>query len=71
MLISMNLIKKIWKGGLMNRNDAEKIKNWDKLDPEDKECVRHWAQITTVTINDDGIWMLDMIPEPGFKDAKI
>jgi hypothetical protein len=51
--------------------DVEKIKNWDKLSPYDKEFLKTWAQITTVTINDDGIWMLDIISDPGFSEAKL
>jgi len=50
----------------------ENIKNFDKLKTEeDKEFVRTWSKITTVTINNDGFYMLDMIPDPGFSDAKM
>ena len=50
----------------------ENIKNFDKLKTEeDKEFVRTWSKITTVTINKDGFYMLDMIPDPGFSDAKM
>lgn len=50
----------------------ENIKNFDKLKTEeDKEFVRVWSKITTVTINDDGIYMLDMIPHPILTDAKM
>jgi len=50
----------------------ENIKNFDKLKTEeDSEFVRTWSKITTITINDDGFYMLDIIPEPGFSDAKI
>lgn len=50
----------------------ENIKNFDKLKTEeDKKFVRTWSKITTVTINNDGFYMLDMIPDPGFSDAKM
>jgi hypothetical protein len=50
----------------------ENIKNFDKLKTEeDRESVRTWSKITTITINDDGIYMLDLIPYPGFSDAKL
>jgi hypothetical protein len=48
------------------------IKNFDKLKTEeDREFVKTWSKITTVTINNDGLYMLDMIPYPGFSDAKM
>lgn len=48
------------------------IKNWDKLKTDsERESVMFWSKITTVTINDDGCYMMDMIPEPGFKEAKL
>jgi hypothetical protein len=44
------------------------IKNFDKLkSDQDREFVKAWSKITTVTINDEGFYMLDLIPEPGFK----
>lgn len=50
----------------------ENIKNFDKLKTEeDREFVRTWSKITTITINNDGFYMLDIITEPGFSDAKI
>ena len=50
----------------------EEIKNWDKLRTDaHRDIVRYWSQITTVTINNDGFYMLDLIPEPGFSEAKI
>lgn len=50
----------------------ENIKNFDKLKTEeDREFVKTWSKITTVTINSDGLYMLDMIPDPGFSDAKM
>lgn len=48
------------------------IKNWDKLKTDaDREFVRVWSEITTVTINDYGLYMLDMIPSPATPDAFI
>ena len=48
------------------------IKNFDKLKTEeDREFVKTWSKITTVTINSHGLYMLDMIPDPGFSDAKM
>jgi len=48
----------------------DKIKNWDKLKSvEEKKILIFWSKITTVTINDDGIWMLDMIPFPATPNA--
>ena len=48
------------------------IKNFDKLKTEeDRKFVETWSKTTTVTINDDGFYMLDIIPYPGFSDAKM
>ena len=48
------------------------IKNFDKLKTEeDRKFVETWSKITTVTINNDGLYMLDIIPYPGFLDAKM
>ena len=48
------------------------IKNFDKLKTEeDRKFVETWSKITTVTINSDGLYMLDMIPHPGFSEAKM
>jgi hypothetical protein len=48
----------------------EGIKNFDKLKTEaDREFVIAWSKITTVTINNDGFYILDMILTPGFSDA--
>jgi len=49
----------------------EEIKNWDKVPEDLKDTVRWWSKITTVTINDDGLFMLDLIPYPGFSEAVI
>ena len=50
----------------------EEIKNWDKLRTDaHRDIIRYWSQITTVTINNDGFYMLDLIPTPGFSEAKI
>ena len=50
----------------------ENIKNFDKLKSEyDKDFVKNWSKITTITINDDGRFMIDLIPEPGFSEAKL
>jgi hypothetical protein len=46
------------------------IKNFDKLRTDsDRQFVKAWSKITTVTINDSGLYMLDMIPDPGFSGA--
>lgn len=56
--------------------NPEELKNWDKISPDSQDIVRFWCQITTVTINDDGLFMLDLIPYPAtpnaymFKDLK-
>ena len=49
----------------------ENLENWDKVKSEyTKEGIRsaikcgHW-----VTINDDGLYMIDLIPDPGFSGA--
>ena len=49
------------------------IKNFDKLKTEeDRKFVETWSKITTVTINDDGFYMLDIIPHPATQlDAKM
>lgn len=48
------------------------IKNWDKLKTDsDREFVRNWSEITTVTINDEGLFMLDIIPYPATPEAYI
>ncbi len=46
------------------------IKNWDKLKTDgDRRFVKCWSKITTVTINDDGVYMLDIIPYPATPNA--
>jgi len=47
----------------------EELKNWDKLTVSQQDGVRHWFKITTVTINDDGLYMLDIIPYPATPNA--
>lgn len=48
------------------------IKNFDKLKTEeDRKFVETWSKITTVTINNDGLYILDIIPYPGVSDAKM
>lgn len=48
------------------------IKNWDKLKSDgDREAVLDWSKITTVTINDDGLYIMDLISMPPFKEAKL
>lgn len=48
----------------------KQIKNWDKLKTDaDRESVKLWSQITTVTINGDGRYMLDIIPHPATPGA--
>lgn len=51
---------------------VKKIKNWDKLKTESaRYAVISWSKITTVTINEDGRYMLDLITQPGFSKAKL
>ena len=48
------------------------IKNWDKLkDDATREAVRSWSKLTTVTINDDGLYMLDIMTCPATPGAYI
>ena len=48
------------------------MKNWNKLKTEaDRNYVRTWSKITTVTINDEGLYICDMVADPGFKEAKM
>jgi len=56
----------------MHPTKPEDIPNWDKL-PNDcsRNAVRIWNQISTVTINDDGFFMVDFIPNPATPDAHI
>lgn len=53
-------------------NSEHKIKNFDKLKTEEeRKIVLYWSELTNVTINDDGLFIVDSITTPGFKDAKI
>jgi len=48
------------------------IKNWDKLRTDaDRKAILFWSKITTVTINDDGCYFIDLISTPAFKDAHL
>jgi len=50
--------------------ECEKIKNWNKLRSDaDRDSVRLWSKITTVTINDEGFFMMDLIPRPATPNA--
>ena len=49
-----------------------KIKNFNKLKTQlERKTVLAWSKITTVTINDDGIYVLDLIYPPSFSGATL
>ena len=45
------------------------LENLDKVPEGLRDSVIDWSKITTVTINDDGLFMLDIKPDPGFSGA--
>lgn len=51
---------------------SQKIKNFDKVPDTLKQTVLdHIKNGYTVTINDDGLFMIDMKLDPGFSNAKL
>ena len=50
--------------------EPEQIPNWDKLETDSgRNIVRAWSKLTTVTIYDNGLYIMYLITDPGFKDA--
>ena len=54
-----------------NYSYHENLKNWDKVKLEDRAFVMAAAKKTTVTIFDNGMFFLDLIPMPSPDWSKI
>jgi len=51
----------------------EKIKNINKIESEElKKSLIDWNEnVSRITINDDGMYIMDLIPMPGFSGATL